>query len=43
MKTSVCKAAREIYGNRERLNMAPMAFDYVPVKYRGLRRTATDR
>lgn len=43
MKTSVYNAAREIYGKKERLNMRPVAFGYVPAKHRGLRSTAADR
>lgn len=38
MKTSVYTAAKNIYGSRERLNMAPVAFDYVPASRRGLRK-----
>ena len=34
MKISIYKAAKDIYGKRERLNIAPVAFDYVPRKER---------
>ena len=37
MKMSVYTATKTIYGNKERLNMEPVAFDYVPNKKRGLR------
>ncbi len=38
MKTSVYTALKSIYGTNERLNLEPVAFDYVPEKKRGLRR-----
>jgi len=34
MKISIYNAAKDIYGKRERLNIAPVAFDYVPRKER---------
>ena len=37
MKMSVYTATKTIYGTKERLNMEPVAFDYVPNKKRGLR------
>ena len=37
MKMSVYTALKNIYGTKERLNMMPVAFDYVPEKKRGLR------
>ena len=40
MKTSVYNAAKTIYGKKERMNIAPVAFDYVPAKHRGLRGAA---
>ena len=38
MKMSVYTALKNIYGTKERLNMEPVAFDYVPGKKRGLRK-----
>lgn len=38
MKTSVYTALKSIYGANERLNLEPVAFDYVPKNRRGLRR-----
>lgn len=35
MKTSIYNAANNIYKKNERLNMAPVAFGYVPKKNRG--------
>ena len=32
MKQSVYNAVKNIYGIKERLNIAPVAFDYVPKK-----------
>lgn len=32
MKISIYKAAKDIYAKKERLNIAPVAFDYVPKK-----------
>ncbi len=32
MKIGIHKAAKEIYGKKERLNIAPVAFGYVPKK-----------
>lgn len=46
MKTSVYTALKSIYGANERLNLEPVAFDYVPEKKRGLRKLgkpATER
>jgi len=34
MKIGIFKAAKDIYGMRERMNIAPVAFDYVPRKER---------
>lgn len=34
MKISIYEAAKNIYGKRERLNIAPAAFGYVPRKER---------
>lgn len=34
MKIGIYKAAKDIYGKRERLNITPVAFDYVPRKER---------
>lgn len=39
MKMSVYTATKTIYGTNERLNMEPVAFDYVPNKKRGLRKS----
>lgn len=38
MKMSVYTATKNIYGTRERMNIEPVAFDYVPKKKRGLRK-----
>lgn len=38
MKISVYTALKNIYGTNERLNIEPVAFDYVPEKKRGARR-----
>lgn len=35
MKTSIQIAAKNIYKKNERLNIAPVAFAYVPKKNRG--------
>ena len=34
MKNGIYTAAKHIYGKKERLNIAPVAFDYVPKKRR---------
>ncbi len=38
MKIGVYTALKNIYGTKERLNMAPVAFDFVPEKKRDLRK-----
>lgn len=35
MKQSIYSAVKNIYARRERINIAPVAFDYVPKKNRG--------
>lgn len=35
MKTGIHTAAKNIYKKNERLNIAPVAFSYVPKKNRG--------
>ena len=37
MKTGVYNALKNIYGTKERQNIAPVAFDFVPEKKRDLR------
>jgi len=34
MKQSIYSAANNIYGKKERMNIAPVAFGYVPKKHR---------